>query len=118
MKEQIRSHSPPLKKSYTENTFRGVYVFSICTIQYFYYSESHFLILMVASRKISSLGSGLKFELEEHKQHIKPPPRTPSPHVTGEIQSFPSEVPAIIGRAEEGTKTASKEITQSMNSGQ
>lgn len=79
---------------------------------------SHFLILMVASRKISSLGSDLKFELEEHKQHIKPPPRTRSPHVTGEIESFPSEVPAIIGRAEEGTKTASKEIIQSMNSGQ
>lgn len=53
--------------------------------------------------------------MEEHKQPRKSPPRTPSRHVTGEKQSFPSEVPATIGQAEKGTKPACQGAIQSMN---
>lgn len=48
-----------------------------------------FLMLMAASRKISSLGSSLKFAVEEHHQHVSPHRGPCPPPIYPE--TFPSE---------------------------
>lgn len=68
-------------------------------------------MLMAASRTISSLGSNLKFAVEEHHQHVSPHqgPCPPPIYPTGRHRPFPQS-PCAPWQAEESAKAACREM--------